>query len=435
MAGRLVTIEGLDGAGKTTLAAGLVSALAARGVEAVLLREPGGVALSERIRALVKDPALRVGGAAEALLYAAARAQLVEERVRPLLDDGSWVLLDRFVDSSLAYQGAARGLGVDRVRELNRFATGGLVPDRTLLLALDPAVGRARLAGRGEEPDRLEAEDAAFFARVAAAYADLAREEPERIRVHRRRRRRARGAVRRARGARGPPGLAYGRSGRVADHELHGQDPVARPLALQPRVEQLERRRAEALRVGRDGRERRERQARQIEVVEADDGQLTRDVDALGLRGREHARRDDVVVAEDGSRVGRGVASHSRAASIVALAVNRVSTTTCSSGSSPLARRCSRQRTWRRSNVSPRIAERSSPIRRCPSSCRCASASSVPDSTSRRTFGSPSASDSTTTTGGAPGSRSEAGGSAAKNTKPSIAPCWSVSMAVSPRVP
>ena len=183
MAGRLVTIEGLDGAGKTTLAAGLVSALAARGVEAVLLREPGGVELSERVRALVKDPALRVGAPAEALLYAAARAQLVEERVRPLLGEGSWVLLDRFVDSSLAYQGAARGLGVDRVRELNRFATGGLVPDRTLLLALDPAAGRARLAGRGEEPDRLEAEDAAFFARVAAAYEDLAREEPERIRV------------------------------------------------------------------------------------------------------------------------------------------------------------------------------------------------------------------------------------------------------------
>ena len=183
MTGRLLTIEGLDGAGKTTLAAGLVSALAARGVEAVLLREPGGVELSERVRALVKDPAQRVGGPAEALLYAAARAQLVEERVRPLLGEGSWVLLDRFVDSSLAYQGAARGLGVDRVRELNHFATGGLVPDRTLLLALDPAAGRARLAGRGEEPDRLEAEDAAFFARVAAAYDDLAREEPERIRV------------------------------------------------------------------------------------------------------------------------------------------------------------------------------------------------------------------------------------------------------------
>jgi len=183
MAGRLVTIEGLDGAGKTTLASALVAALAERGADAVLLREPGGVELSERLRALVKDPGLRVGARAEALIYAAARSQLVEERVRPLLDEGRWVLLDRFVDSSLAYQGAARGLGVDRVRELNRFATGGLVPDRTLLLALDPAAGRARLAGRGEEPDRLEAEDATFFARVAAAYADLAREEPERIRV------------------------------------------------------------------------------------------------------------------------------------------------------------------------------------------------------------------------------------------------------------
>ena len=88
MSGRLVTIEGLDGAGKTTLAAALVDALAARGVDAVLLREPGGVELSERVRALVKDPALRIGGPAEALLYAAARAQLVEERVRPLLDAG-----------------------------------------------------------------------------------------------------------------------------------------------------------------------------------------------------------------------------------------------------------------------------------------------------------------------------------------------------------
>ena len=183
MAGRLVTIEGLDGAGKTTLASALVAALAERGADAVLLREPGGVELSERLRTLVKDPGLRVGARAEALIYAAARSQLVEERVRPLLGEGRWVLLDRFVDSSLAYQGAARGLGVERVRELNRFATGGLTPDRTLLLALDPAVGRARLAGRGEQPDRLEGEDAAFFARVATAYAELAAAEPQRMRV------------------------------------------------------------------------------------------------------------------------------------------------------------------------------------------------------------------------------------------------------------
>jgi dTMP kinase len=183
VSGRLVTIEGLDGAGKTTLAAALVGALRERGAAAELLREPGGVELSERLRALVKDPALRIGGPAEALLYAAARAQLVEERVRPLLAAGRWVLLDRFVDSSLAYQGAARGLGVERVRALNLFATGDLVPDRTLLLRLDPSAGRARLAGRGEEPDRLEAEEDAFFRRVAGAYDELAAAEPARVRV------------------------------------------------------------------------------------------------------------------------------------------------------------------------------------------------------------------------------------------------------------
>src|SRR3954451_21659449 len=115
----LVTIEGLDGAGKTTLAAGLAQALPG----AVLLREPGGVEASERIRELVKDPALTVGPRAEALLYAAARAQLVEERLRPELDRGALVLLDRFVDSSLAYQGAGRDLGVDAVRTVNEFAT------------------------------------------------------------------------------------------------------------------------------------------------------------------------------------------------------------------------------------------------------------------------------------------------------------------------
>jgi dTMP kinase len=183
MAGRLVTIEGLDGAGKSTLAVALAAALADRGVDAVLLREPGGVELSERLRGLVKDPGLRIGGPAEALLYAAARAQLVEERVRPLLEAGRWVLLDRFVDSSLAYQGGARGLGIERVRALNLIATGDLVPDRTLLLALDPAAGRARLATRDDAPDRLEAEDAEFFARVAAAYDQLAREDPRRVRV------------------------------------------------------------------------------------------------------------------------------------------------------------------------------------------------------------------------------------------------------------
>jgi dTMP kinase len=181
--GRLITIEGIDGTGKTTLATALVGELRKRGRDAQLLREPGGVEVSERIRALVKDPGLRVGPRAEALLYAAARAQLVEEALVPRLAGGGWILLDRFVDSSLAYQGAGRELGVEEIRALNRFATAGLTPDRTLLLTLDPAIARERARGRAEVPDRLEQAGAEFFARVAAAYATLAAAEPERVRT------------------------------------------------------------------------------------------------------------------------------------------------------------------------------------------------------------------------------------------------------------
>jgi dTMP kinase len=179
--GRLITVEGLDGAGKTTLVAGLTRELAARGRELLVLREPGGVELSERIRVLVKDPELPVDPRAEALLYAAARAQLVAEELVPLLEAGQWVLLDRFVDSSLAYQGAGRGLGVERIRSLNELATGGLTPDRTLLLRIDPAVGRARITDR--DPDRLEQAGDAFFETVARAYDELAAAEPDRIAV------------------------------------------------------------------------------------------------------------------------------------------------------------------------------------------------------------------------------------------------------------
>ena len=148
-----------------------------------MLREPGGVPASERIRELVQDPALVLGAAAEALLYAAARAQLVQELLQPLLADGALVLLDRFVDSSLAYQGAGRQLGVERIRAINQLATGGLRPDRTLLLRVAPATGRARQADRGRSPDRLEGEGERFFARIAAAYDELARTEPQRIRT------------------------------------------------------------------------------------------------------------------------------------------------------------------------------------------------------------------------------------------------------------
>jgi len=179
--GRLITIEGIDGAGKTTLATALHEELLRRGVDMRLLREPGGVDLSERIRALLQDASLTVGARAEALLYAAARAQLVEELVEPLLAAGTWVLLDRFVDSSLAYQGAGRRLGVDAVREVNRFGTGGLEPDRTLLLHVQPAVGRSRQAGRGA-PDRIERSPQEFFAAVAEGYDRLAVQEPQRVR-------------------------------------------------------------------------------------------------------------------------------------------------------------------------------------------------------------------------------------------------------------
>jgi dTMP kinase len=173
----LITVEGVDGAGKSTLIAGLAVALQ----PVTVLREPGGVAVSERIRSLLADPSLRVDPRAEALLYAAARAQLVAEKLRPLLDAGETVLLDRFVDSSLAYQGAGRSLGVAEIRALNEFGTGGLRPDRTLLLRIDPEVGLARISGR--PADRLEQEDGAFFRAIARAYDELAAAEPDRFAV------------------------------------------------------------------------------------------------------------------------------------------------------------------------------------------------------------------------------------------------------------
>jgi dTMP kinase len=169
--GRLITVEGLDGAGKTTLVAGLAEALGA-----TALREPGGVVVAERIRELVKgadcDPR------AEALLFAAARAQPVAEALTPRIDAGETVILDRFVDSSLAYQGGGRGLGVDAVREINVFATGGLRPDRTLYLRIDPETGLDRVGGRGGA-DRFE--DLALLRRVAATYDWLAQTEPGRF--------------------------------------------------------------------------------------------------------------------------------------------------------------------------------------------------------------------------------------------------------------
>jgi dTMP kinase len=180
--GKLISIEGIDGAGKTTLAAALAAALSERGIDVRLLREPGGVRAAEQIRELVKDPDHVIGARAETLLYAAARAQLIEEAIEPLLSSGTWVLLDRFIDSSLAYQGGGRRLGVDQVREINAFATGGLMPDRTLLLYLDPALARTRSRRRTDPADRLEREREDFHATIAGTYEELASSDPERIR-------------------------------------------------------------------------------------------------------------------------------------------------------------------------------------------------------------------------------------------------------------
>ncbi|HET7571158.1 MAG TPA: dTMP kinase [Gaiellaceae bacterium] len=173
-----VTFEGADRSGKSTQAELLCEALRAEGREAVLTREPGGTELGERVRALLLDgPAM--GAWAEAALFAASRAQHVEELIRPALARGAVVVCDRYVDSSLAYQGAARGLGIDAVLRLNLAVTGGLLPDATFLLLLDPEAAAAR-AGR---PDRLEREGAALQERVDAAYRELAERFPERIHV------------------------------------------------------------------------------------------------------------------------------------------------------------------------------------------------------------------------------------------------------------
>jgi dTMP kinase len=180
--GRLITVEGLDGSGKSTLCLGLVKTLTERGLDVRLLREPGGVEAAERIRGLLHDPALRIGARSEALLFAAARAQLVEEALEPLLNSGTSVVLDRFVDSSLAYQGSGRQLGMQEVAAINRFATREFVPDRTLLLVVSPELARARTCSRSGAADRLEREHQEFFMRVAEGYEELAAANPQRIR-------------------------------------------------------------------------------------------------------------------------------------------------------------------------------------------------------------------------------------------------------------
>jgi dTMP kinase len=175
MRGLFVTFEGIDRSGKTTQARMLCDEL---GDDALGVREPGGTEVGERVRELLKDPAVDLTPEAEALLFAAARAALVARVIKPALADGKVVVSDRFLDSSLAYQGAARGLGVEEVEAINRLATGGLTPDLTLLLAIDPA----EAAARAGESDRFEDEGAALQERVLAAYEELAAADPARWR-------------------------------------------------------------------------------------------------------------------------------------------------------------------------------------------------------------------------------------------------------------
>lgn len=182
-AGRFIAFEGGEGAGKSTQARLLADALAARGHEIVLTREPGGTPGAETIRTLLLDPQGQGWNPrAEALLFAAARADHVERLIRPALERGAWVVCDRFLDSSRAYQGGGSGLTDAEIRALHVIGSEGLLPDLTLLVEAAPETVAARLAGRAGAADRIEGRDAAFHARVAAAFSAFAEAEPARFR-------------------------------------------------------------------------------------------------------------------------------------------------------------------------------------------------------------------------------------------------------------
>jgi dTMP kinase len=173
-----ISLEGIDGSGKTTQAKLLAQAL---GERTVTVREPGGTPTGERIRQLLKDPSIDLDPLAELLLFCAARAELVSQVVLPARDRGSDLVCDRFSDSSVAYQGVARGLGVERVEEICDLATGGVWPDLTILLRIDPERAAGRIGRR--KADRFEEEGIELQRRVAEGYDEVATRHPERVRV------------------------------------------------------------------------------------------------------------------------------------------------------------------------------------------------------------------------------------------------------------
>jgi len=180
--GRFITLEGIEGAGKSTIARFAHEWLGARGVPSVLTREPGGTPLAERVREIVLTPGSEViGPQAEMLLMFAARAIHLSNLVRPALERGDWVICDRFTDATRAYQGGGRGLPLELIDELAATVHGNLSPDATLLLDLPVQQGLERARGRGAASDRFEQEREAFFERVRASYLALARREPQRI--------------------------------------------------------------------------------------------------------------------------------------------------------------------------------------------------------------------------------------------------------------
>lgn len=177
--GLFVSLEGIDGAGKTSLKEMLIPRLQKQ-YDIISIREPGGTVISEKIRHLLLDAGnSTMGSRTEALLYAAARSQVVEEVIQPALQAGKLVLADRFLDSTIAYQGYGRGMDLSFLHQLNHLCTGGIKPDLTLLLDIEPEM--AYLRRRGETPDRLEQEGLNFQSRVRTGYLQLCKEEPQRI--------------------------------------------------------------------------------------------------------------------------------------------------------------------------------------------------------------------------------------------------------------